>query len=102
MQSARQRAEIDRSPVSAFPNAFASGVELPHDRGPRIDGQQADAWFFGAFPTLIERVVGHHRSSRIPVKNGCRNLPSADFARYSISASSDGSTQIPRWAIFLA
>jgi hypothetical protein len=29
-------------------------------------------------------------------------LPSADFARYSTSASNDGSTQMPRCAIFLA
>src|SRR3954467_11135110 len=35
------------------------------------------------------------RSSRSPLKNGCRTLPSADFARYSISASSSGSTQMP-------
>jgi hypothetical protein len=43
-----------------------------------------------------------HRSSRIPLKKGWRTLPSADFARYSISASSEGSTQMPRSAIFLA
>src|ERR1700704_2832908 len=43
-----------------------------------------------------------HRSSRRPLKNGCRTFPSADFARYSISASSSGSTQIPLCAIFLA
>ena len=30
-----------------------------------------------------------------PLKNGCRTFPSADFARYSISASSFGSTQMP-------
>jgi hypothetical protein len=41
-----------------------------------------------------------HRSSRMPLKKRWRTLPSADFARYSISASSDGSTQ--RCAIFLA
>ena len=29
----------------------------------------------------------HHRSSRKPLKNGCRTLPSADFARYLVSAS---------------
>jgi hypothetical protein len=44
----------------------------------------------------------HHRSSRMPLKNGCRTLPSADLARYSISASNDGSTQMPRCVIFLA
>src|ERR1700733_3791681 len=38
------------------------------------------------------------RRTRMP----SRLRPSADFARYSISASSDGSTQIPRCAIFLA
>src|SRR3954454_2869836 len=43
-----------------------------------------------------------HRSSRRPLKNGCRTLPSADFALYSISASSSGSTQMPLCAIFFA
>src|SRR5882762_9444866 len=43
-----------------------------------------------------------HRSSRTPLKKGWRTLPSADFARYSISANSDGSTQMPRCTIFLA
>ncbi len=43
-----------------------------------------------------------YKSSRGPLKTGCRTLPSADFARYSISASSSGSTQMPRCAIFLA
>jgi hypothetical protein len=43
-----------------------------------------------------------HKSSRMPLKKGWRTLPSAGFARYSISASSDGSTQMPRCAIFLA
>jgi hypothetical protein len=38
----------------------------------------------------------HHRSSRRPLKNGCRTFPSTDFARYSISASNDGSTHMPR------
>jgi hypothetical protein len=37
-----------------------------------------------------------HRSSRSPLKNGCLSFPSADLARYSISASSTGSTQMPR------
>jgi hypothetical protein len=36
-----------------------------------------------------------HRSSRRPLNNGCRTLPSADLARYSISASNSGSTQMP-------
>ena len=43
----------------------------------------------------------HHRSSRRPLKNGWRTLPSADLARYSISASSSGSTQMPLCAIRL-
>jgi hypothetical protein len=43
-----------------------------------------------------------YRSSRNPLKNGCLSFPSADFARYSISASSFGSTQMPLWAIRLA
>jgi hypothetical protein len=36
----------------------------------------------------------------MPLKNGCRTLPSADLVRYSISASSDGSTQIPHESVF--
>ena len=40
----------------------------------------------------IERDELRYRSSRMPLKNGCRTLPSADLARYSISAESDGST----------
>jgi hypothetical protein len=43
-----------------------------------------------------------HRSSRMPLKTGWRTLPSADFARYSISASNEGSTQTPRCAILFA
>lgn len=39
------------------------------------------------------------KSSRRPLNNGWR--PSADFARYSISANSSGLTQIPLWAIGL-
>ena len=31
----------------------------------------------------------HHKSSRIPLKNGCRTLPLADLPRYSISADSE-------------
>jgi hypothetical protein len=30
----------------------------------------------------------------MPLKNGCRSLPSADFARYSTSVSSDGSIRL--------
>jgi hypothetical protein len=36
-----------------------------------------------------------HRSSRRPLKKGCRTLPSADLARYSTSASNFGSTRPP-------
>ena len=38
-----------------------------------------------------------HRFSRKPLKKGCRTLPSADMARYSISANNFGSTQMPLW-----
>jgi hypothetical protein len=52
---------------------------------------------------LPENVAGvHHKSSRNPLKNGWRTFPSTDFARYSISASSFGSTQMPLCAIRLA
>jgi hypothetical protein len=43
-----------------------------------------------------------HRSSRNPRKKGCRTLPSEDLARYSISASSFGSTQMALCAILFA
>src|ERR1700757_5108320 len=58
--------------------------------------QRAVCRLFNPLPPPVKRVLGHQRSSRMPLKNGCRTLPSADFARYSISASKDGSTQIPR------
>src|SRR5438105_98185 len=67
-----------------------------------INRQHAINRLFRPFPPQIEGVLVHYRSSRRPLKNGCRTFPSADFARYSISASNDGSTQIPRCAIFLA
>ncbi len=40
---------------------------------------------------------GRHPSQVLPqsLEEGCRTLPSADFARYSISVRSFGSTQIP-------
>jgi hypothetical protein len=38
-----------------------------------------------------------HRFSRKPLKKGCRTLPSADMARYSISANNFGSTQMSLW-----
>jgi hypothetical protein len=54
---------------------------------------------FRALPALGARA--HHKSSRIPLNTGCRTFPSADFALYSISASNDGSTQMPRCAMCL-
>jgi hypothetical protein len=47
----------------------------------------------GGMPSDLAPV---HRSSRRPLKNGWCSLPSADFARYSISAISEGSTHTPR------
>lgn len=57
-----------------------------------------------ANPALIValRAMLHQRSSRNPLKNGCRTLPSADLARYSTSANSFGSTQMPLCAIRFA
>jgi hypothetical protein len=37
-----------------------------------------------------------YKSSPRSLKNGWRTLPSADFARYSISASNEGSIQTPK------
>jgi hypothetical protein len=68
----------------------------------KVDGRRGHEHYSdcdGEFPGKFGLV---HRSSRMPLKNGWRTLPAADFARYSISASSDGSTQMPRCAIFLA
>ncbi|SFV19474.1 Aldo/keto reductase family protein [Bradyrhizobium arachidis] len=54
------------------------------------------------FPALQRVLARNQRSSRIPLKKGCRTLPSADLARYSISASNFGSTQMPLCAIRFA
>src|ERR1700730_1891401 len=63
------------------------------------DRQEAFPWLLRPLP---EAVIGiHHRSSRRPRKKGWRTFPSADFARYSISASNLGSTQTPLWAMRL-
>jgi hypothetical protein len=40
-------------------------------------------------PDHFVRLVRHHKSSRRPLKNGLRTLPSANFARYSISEISN-------------
>jgi hypothetical protein len=48
----------------------------------------------GLFHMELRRTAGH-KSSRRPLKTGWRTLPSADFARYSISANKVGSTQMP-------
>jgi hypothetical protein len=39
------------------------------------------------------------KSSLIPLKNGCRNFPSATWPGIRISASNCDFTQMPRWAI---
>ena len=49
----------------------------------------------------VDKGVCAHRSSRRPLKNGWRTFPAADLARYSISASNSGSTQMPLCAIRL-
>jgi hypothetical protein len=49
----------------------------------------------------LQIVNGFHKSSRSPLNTGCRTLSSGDFARYSISTSSSGSTQTARWAVRL-
>jgi len=61
-----------------------------------LDGEQQlllwpDPWSGGA-----------HRSSRNPLKDGCRRWPLADLARYSISALRRGSTQMPLLGMRLA
>jgi hypothetical protein len=63
------------------------------------DGQRAFHRLVRPLPEAVEGI--HHRSSRRPLKNGWRTFPSADLARYSISASSFGSTQMPLCAIRL-
>jgi hypothetical protein len=57
--------------------------------------QRTFRWLVRPLPDAIECI--HH--FRRPRKNGCRTFPLADFARYSISASSFGSTQMPLCAI---
>src|SRR2546423_9633327 len=62
--------------------------------------RRTSANFSPLHPMLAFVSEVHQRSSRMPLKTGCRTLPSADFSRYSISASNSGSTHIPRCAIF--
>src|SRR5204863_8929092 len=63
--------------------------------------RRTSANFSPVHPMLAFVSEVHQRSSRMPLKNGWRTLPSADLVRYSISARSEGSTQTPRCAIFL-
>jgi hypothetical protein len=75
--------------LSCGPGGPPERVPSPPDAGPRI----ATADYPAASRPTARSVVGdHHRSSRRPLKKGCRTLPSADFARYSISARCFGST----------
>src|SRR4051794_12792750 len=67
-------------------------VKISRDRSP-----VPQRLFCPLYP-LVERLV-HPKSSLNPLKNECRNFPSALFSRYSISASSSGSTQMPRCAM---
>ena|ERR1700722_14355667 len=73
-----------------------------HDRPVKLggNGQGTLQRLIRPLPDAVESI--HHRSSRKPLKNGCRTFPSADFALYSISANSFGSTQMPLWAIRFA
>jgi hypothetical protein len=72
-----------------------------HDRVMEF-GRNCQQVFRRFLRPLPEAVIGiHHRSSRRPRKKGWRTFPSADFARYSISASSLGSTQMPLCAMRL-
>jgi hypothetical protein len=81
---------------------FLSGARTDPVAGPdpfARDSQLVGLCANGKLPPGQSRKRLDHRSSRMPLKNGWRTLPSADFARYSISASNDGSTQKPRCAI---
>jgi hypothetical protein len=49
---------------------------------------------FGHAIRIDAGIARDHKSSPMPLKNGWRTLPSADVARYSISASNEGSTQL--------
>jgi hypothetical protein len=103
-------------PKSALAQAVEAAKEAVHSVGEAIDkgrkpgmplnilssvAREAPAWL------AVNRISGgrccwsaplsHQRSSLML----CRNWPSADFARYWISAKSGGSTQMPRCAVFL-
>jgi hypothetical protein len=55
-------------------------------------------------PSLSRRPLRRtvrHKSSRRPLNTGWRTFPSADLARYSISANKVGSTHVARYVIFL-
>jgi hypothetical protein len=87
---------IDPIVIAGPPNGI-SDTRAFHTRRPRSEAGQP-----GILTADLRSVVNHrpsHKSSRTPLKNGWRTFPSADLARYSISASSFGSTQMPLWAI---
>lgn len=47
------------------------------------------------FVSIKVRISLAHRSSRTPLKNRCLTFPSADFARYSISALTSAQPRYP-------
>src|ERR1700719_108584 len=95
---ARRRKVLFRKRLSFAINARCSLVHLltippalpseTHDRPVKLggNGQGTLQRLIRPLPEAVESI--HHRSSRKPLKNGCRTFPSADFALYSISANS--------------
>ena len=78
---------MDRPVTQRAVSKFAEGIDLAsladvvvQKRAEAVDGDKDN-------PKLI--------GSLTPLKNGWRTFPSADLARYSISAINFGSTQMP-------
>jgi hypothetical protein len=56
----------------------------------KVDANRRDECDANRDDSVSDDVAPVHKSSRMPLKNGCRTLPSANFARYSISTRSSG------------
>src|SRR6478735_1798915 len=82
--------------------SFSSGHDLVNHLNNRARKAERYRHTDNDFVSIEVWIALAHRSSRTPLKNGCLTFPSADFARYSISASISGSTQVPLCAMRLA
>jgi hypothetical protein len=95
------------------PGGYRAGVhhhdlKINQPAGPSMFSRPGDALRHNSQNTHVTSPLDRPKSKRKPPKVilqlqmslAYRSLPSADFARYSISASIEGSIQMPRCAIF--